>query len=161
MKTYILSIAGIILLSSVVSIIVPNGKMGSFMKGVMRLLILVVIVTPMISLMQSGELNFTLQNYSMDESFLEYCVSIASSDDETYIAEFLFDEYGVIAEIKTVRSIDHYTIKKITANVWDLGIFGQDEHIDNIGHIKMILEEKYGCEAEVYDTGKSNIDLEK
>ncbi len=162
MKTYILSIAGIILLSAVVSIIAPNGKMGVFVKGMTKLLILVVIVAPLISIVKKGEFDCALDNFAEDTPFLEYCAGVVSSDDEKQIAAFLLEDYGVLADVKAVRSADgKYTLEKITVKVLDLGIFGQDEHIDNISRIQIILQEKYGCEAVVYDARKTDNDLEK
>ena len=48
MKAYILSIAGAVLLSAVITIISPSGKMGKFIKGTSKLLILVIMLAPVI-----------------------------------------------------------------------------------------------------------------
>ena len=37
MKAYILSIAGVVLLSAVITIIAPSGKMGKFLRGAVKL----------------------------------------------------------------------------------------------------------------------------
>ena len=43
MKAYILSIAGVVLLAAVITIIAPGGKMGKFLKGAVKLVILFVM----------------------------------------------------------------------------------------------------------------------
>lgn len=150
MKTYILSIAGVILLASVFAIITPNGKTGSFIRGMMKLLILAVIVAPMIGWLMEGDFDFASSEIAADPVFLEQCSEIVSGEDGKEIGAYLLEEFGVTAETEVKRSADgRYSLEKITVKIVDFGIFGQDEHIDIISRIQSALEEKYGCAAEV------------
>lgn len=152
MKTYILSIAGVILLSAVVAMIAPNGKMGAFVRGMMKLLILAVVVTPLISVMKKGDFDFSSSELATDGAFLEQCAELVSTGDEAEINAFIEETYAVTALSAAVRSADgRYALEKITVKITDFGIFGQDEHIDIIREIKEGLEERYGCTAEVYE----------
>lgn len=152
MKTYILSIAGVILLSAVVAMIAPNGKMGAFVRGMMKLLILAVVVTPLISVIKKGDFDFSSSELRSDGEFLEQCALLAAAGDADEINAFVEENYSVTACSAVVCSADGtYAIEKITVKITDFGIFGQDEHIDIIREIKEGLEERYGCTAEVYE----------
>lgn len=157
MKAYILSIAGIILLSAVVSMIVPNGKTGSFVRGMMKLLILAVVAAPMIGWLKTGDFEFSSAPIGEDAAYLETCSVLASRKDGEEIARYLSQEFGVTADAEAERSADgRYALEKITVKIYDFGIIGQDGHIDSISRIRSALEEKYGCPAEVYDEAETD-----
>lgn len=160
MKAYILSIAGVILLSAVLSMIVPNGKTGAFVRGMMKLLILSVVIAPMIGWLKTGEFDFAPSALNENAAYLEKCASIVSQNDESEIRFYLQETFGVTAEAEVTRSTDgRYFLEKITVNIYEFGINGQDGHIDIISRIRSALEERYGCNAEVYD--KTETDLGK
>ena len=54
MKAYILAIAGAVLLSAVVAVIAPSGKMGKFVRGITKLFILLVMLSPLVSFLLKG-----------------------------------------------------------------------------------------------------------
>ena len=77
MRAYILSIAGIVLISAVVSMIAPSGKMGKFIRGTTKLLILLVMLGPIISWVEGKrELSLSSSNIRTDEAYLERCISL-------------------------------------------------------------------------------------
>lgn len=150
MKAYLLTIAGVIILSAVVSILVSDGKMGKFIKGMMRLFVFSVVIVPFISMFGEKDFVFSTAEIESDEGYLIRCSEILEEKDEKEIIEFLSREYGIIGEAEVVRdNSDGFARKKINVKIFDAGIFGQDEHIDIIGRIKIVLEEKYGCQTEV------------
>lgn len=153
LKAYILSIAGVILLTSVVAAIAPNGKMGAFVRGMTKLLVLAVVTAPLISVLKTGKFEFTAAEIQTDSAFLGECAAIVSEEDEREISAYLSD-LSLSAEVRAERSSDGlYTMKKITVKITDFGIFGQDEHIDMIDRIQSDLQDRYGCETVVYEEG--------
>ena len=148
MQAYILSIAGIVLISAVVSMIAPSGKMGKFVRGTTKLMILLVMLSPLISwLGGKTELSLSSSAIDTDEKYLERCISLMEEGDAREISAYLLSEYGVTAEIATERSPDAFRLQKITVNVMDFGIIGQDGHINILTRIGEALEARYGCEV--------------
>ena len=150
MKAYILSIAGIVLISAVVTMIAPSGKMGKFVRGTTKLMILLVMLAPIISWLEGKtELSLSSSSIDTDEAYLERCVSLMEEGDAREIAAYLLSEYGVTAEIYTERNGDTFRLQKITVNVTDFGIIGQDGHINIMTRIGEDLEARYGCEVAI------------
>lgn len=150
MKAYVLAIAGAVLLSAVVTMIAPVGKMGKFIKGTTKLLILVVMLSPLVSWVGSRSFTFRSAKIQTDQQYIDGCVSMLQARDEEEISAFLNTEFGVTAVVQTEREESGtFSLKKITVNITDFGIYGQDVHINMISEIQGALEEKYGCLAEV------------
>ena len=151
MKAYILGIAGAVLLSAVVSIILPEGKMGKFVKGGLKLVVLLVLVSPFVSFFSDGKYRFSDNgSISADGEYLETCGSLMARADEREIYSLLKEKYGVEGEVAVLYSTDGIlSRKKISVNVLDFGIYGEDEHIDIMKKIADGLERTYGCETEV------------
>ncbi len=150
MKSYILAIAGVVLLSAVISVIAPSGKMGKFIKGATRLAILVVMISPFASWLGGGNLTLPTTNIKEDTGYLQYCAEQLAEEDEKQIREFLQNEFSVTAEIQVLRKADSkFSYEKISVIISDFGIIGQDEHINMIYRIQETLQTKYGCPTEV------------
>lgn len=150
MKTYVLAIAGAVLISAVVTVIAPNGKMGKFVKGTMKLLILVVMISPIVKMVGERSFLFEQTTVQADEQYLKGCARFLSTQDEKEISAYLSAEFSVRGEVRTEREAKAgFPLKKIVVNITDFGIYGQDVHINMISEIQGALEEKYGCLAEV------------
>lgn len=152
MKVYVLAIAGAVLLSAVVSIVAPEGKMGKFVKGGMKLVVLIVLVAPFVTFFVKGELpSFTdRSSIAADESYLETCGKLLKESDERAILSYLKENYGVTADVLLEYSDDRFAVrKKICVKIKDFGIYPEDEHIDIMKKITAALRERYGCDTEV------------
>ncbi len=150
MTAYILSIAGAVLLSAVVTILSPNGKMGKFVKGTMKLLILIVMLSPVVSWLSDQNYSFDTSVIGTDTGYLERCAAMLERDDEREIAIYLSDSFSVSGDVEVTRAAESgFPIKKISVKINDFGIIGQDGHIDIMSRIQEAIEEKYGCEAVV------------
>lgn len=152
MKAYILSIAGVVLLTAVVSIIVPNGKMGKFIQGLGKLLTLSVMIAPFASLFlhKDSKFSFSPQTIQKDESYLVSCARMLAERDEEEIGKSLKDEFSVTAEIAVERGkTAGFPSEKITVKITDFGIIGQDGHKDMIDKIQATLAARYGCEVSI------------
>ena len=151
MKAYVLSIAGVVLLSAVAAIISPSGKMGKFIKGMTKLMTLLVILSPLISWV-SGKQTFALETASVqeDKSYLFRCARLLEQQDEEEIVIWLEEEFSVTAAAEVTRAAEvGFAREKIVVKILDFGIIGQDAHINTVSNVKDGLEAKYGCKAEV------------
>ena len=148
MRAYILCIAGAVLLSAVFSVIAPSGKMGNFIKGMSKLILLVVLLMPFFSLARGDGFVFESASLGEDEAYLSRCTSIAEEADAREICALLGEKYAISASVR-IEYDENFLRRKIFVNIEDSGIFGQDRHIDMISDVTELLEERYGCCAEV------------
>lgn len=150
MKTYILAIIGVVLLSAVVTIIAPGGKMGRFLKGATKLAILFVMLLPLRAVLSGDAISVSSGNMALDESYLEHCAKALSAEDAASIVLHLEERYGVTAAVKVERNADAtFSYEKIVVHISDFGISDADEHIYMIEKIEAALETYFGCDAEV------------
>lgn len=151
-KAYILSIAGMILASAVVTILCPSGKMGKFVKGTSRLLLLAVMIAPLAGLAGSGKPELETGQIGGDSAYLEACARLLEERDEAEIAALLREEYALSAEVAVRRGISAYfPLEKITARLDLSGINGEEARINIMTRVREDLGARYRTEAEVYD----------
>ncbi len=151
MKAYVLSVAGIVLIIAAVSIVSPNGKMGKFVKGIGKLFILVVMVTPFVSFFANkGDSVFTTVKIATDEEYLDRCVQLLREEDERDISAFLNDRYQIKGSVAVTRGESSgFPREKIEVKIIDFGIIGQGGNINKTEDVRKALEERYGCKAVV------------
>ncbi len=151
MKGYILSIAGIILISAVVTIVAPNGKMGKFVKGTVGLFILVVMISPLIGWMQKDAPAVEGETaIAEDESYLSKCAEMLAERDEEEIASSIAEQFGIRAEVEVRRAATAwFEREKITVKLDAEGINGEEERINIMTRIREALSVRYGCALEI------------
>lgn len=155
MKAYLLTLTGAILLSAVLSILVSDGKIGKFIKGMTRLFVFSVVILPIASMFGEKRLSFSASEVGTDVGYLKKCAALLSERDETEIKEYLKEEYSLDSEAAVERAAEgNFEREKIVVYIEEFGIFGQEGHIDMIACIQADLEEKYGCQTEVIWQGK-------
>ncbi len=152
MKGYVLSIAGVILISAVISIIAPSGKMGKFVKSMSRLFIFVILITPFVRFVKNPDAVLPSSEITEDEGYLRAYTSMLCKADEEEIASWMEEEYGVKSSVFVSRSSDDFSYKKIVVSVTDFGINGEESHIDILSAAKERLFGRYGCDVEVGET---------
>lgn len=150
MQAYILTIAGVILFSAVITILAPHGKMGTFLKGMSKLVILCALVAPIVQFF-SGEVTVPQgSDPAFDTAYFAFCADECAKEDAESIENFLFKEYGAETDVVVRRNADMtFSYEKISVEILNPGIFDMDEHIHISEEIERRLEAIYGCEAEV------------
>ena len=73
MKAYILSIVGVILLTAVITIIAPHGKMEKFLKGTAKLVVLGALIAPIAGFLTEKVPSLSTAEIGTDTAYLEYC----------------------------------------------------------------------------------------
>ncbi len=150
MKAYILSIAGVVILSAVVAIICPNGKMGTFVKGCTRLFVLVVMISPLVGWIRTGKPALETGELEEDPAYLAACAHLLEERDEAAIAAYLSDEFSLSAEVDATRAASAYfPLEKIKVKLDLSGINEEEARIYIMTRVKEALETQYGTEAEV------------
>lgn len=150
MRAYLLAVAGAVLLSALLSLLVPEGKTGAFVKGCGRLVVVLSVVSPLLSLFSGKPQLFTSAEVGGDEGYLGACARILSEESGREIGRYLSEEFSVTAVVTAEHGTEEgFPLRKITVKIDGTGIFGQDGHIDMAERVKSALEARYGCEAEV------------
>jgi len=155
MKEYILSIISVILLTGVAGIILPDGKMGKFVKSVFALITLVIILNPLVSLMRqftSGNYEPTFGNdaeIKEDVEFIDY-IEFTRARLMSEKAEEALKEKGYEGTVEVIyESIDYnFKIKKIKVNLKNKVIDGVDKHI-NIEEVKQAVADALAVKKEL------------
>lgn len=152
MSAYILAVAGAVLLSAALSVILPGGKMGAFLKGMSRLVVFAVLAAPLVSAITKRDLSLQSAELGEDSGYLAECARLLSERDEAEIAIFLQTEYSLAASASVTREpTGGFPLAKIRINLPADGISGQEAHIDISDCIRAALAGKYVCKEELIE----------
>ena len=106
MGAWLLKITGVIALSTLSSLLIPNGQTKKYIKGIFALITLFVLVSPLPKLLKSDFSGFpnvfdTVSELEIDETFLYGVATNAHKTQERNIEKFL-KEKGIEAKVKFV-----------------------------------------------------------
>lgn len=95
MTAYLLSAVGVIFLSVIVSILVPEGKLNKSIVFVMRLCCIFVLIRPIVGV-------FKIEDKSSGEEFFdyEYVCNVYSENQSGQIEELIYKEMGIETECR-------------------------------------------------------------
>lgn len=152
MKGYILAVAGAVLLSAAFTVLLPQGKTGKFLKGMLRLVVVAVAVAPFVSLLSEKEFSFRQDLPGSDAGYLAACAQMISGREEKELALFLEREFSVEAETEVRRGTEEgFPLQKVKIIVRADGIFGEEAHIDMAERIGRAAAEELGCGGEIVE----------
>ncbi len=159
MQTYILSVCGAVILSALVMILLPEGKLGKFVQGILRLFCLFVVTMPLFSLVASWkDGNIQLpetdeEETILDEEFISYVFSQRAEEEEAAWCEYVNEEFGVRISAEVLwEFVDYaYKVTRIKIKIEDFGIYEEDEHIFVIEQVKERISGMVSAEVEVYE----------
>ena len=105
MKGYLLCIIGTVLLSSIITAIIPEGKTAKVIKGMAKLVCLLAILAPIPRFLQNwkGEdknlgKNLSETVISTDESFIKYYCEMRVENVEMQLEEEIQEKFSVSAK---------------------------------------------------------------
>lgn len=106
MGAWLLKITGVIALSALSSLLIPNGQTKKYVKGIFALITLFVLVSPLPKLLKSDFSGFpnafdTAGELEIDETFLHGVATNTYKTRERNIEKFL-KEKGIEAKVKFV-----------------------------------------------------------
>lgn len=135
-SVWVLSIAGIIVLSVLIDLILPNGSTANFIKNIFAYVVILVIITPIFSFFSNKEVNIesffqdneiTLQTdfiSSVNQSSLD---NLAEKIEKKLESQNIFGvKIGIVGDIfeKTL------TISQVSVDLTDLVIKENSSHIN-------------------------------
>lgn len=149
MKSWILSICAVIILTTIVSFILPDGKMKKPIESVFSLLTIIAIISPLFSI---DLLNFKFDlvndyDFNYQESFLGY-ISESKKQKNLDDCKIILKDLGINNTDVLIYYIDdsELEIKRISINLKNSVIISEKEHIDIINEAKKDISDYFQIE---------------
>ena len=150
MKEWIISVVSVVFIVSISSYIVPEGKIGDYIKGIFSFLLIFVIVKPLFSV---NDNNFTLKsltvnsaNIEVQTNYLDYVYDKKYQNLLTNCINSL-EQLGIkntSIDIKyTINENGIFNLEKIIVNLQNAVMNTNKEHIDIIEEIKNNFVNKF------------------
>ncbi len=98
MSGWILSVTAVICLTVLLDIIMPDGQMKKYVKGIVSIIVIFVIITPLASI-AVGEFDLTKGNITIDSDMLDNLESTSDRYRETQLEAMLSDD-DITADVK-------------------------------------------------------------
>lgn len=149
---WILSIVGVVLLGVIIDIILPEGQVSKYIRGVVCLATVLVIISPLAKL---GNKDFNIKNYisteiELDEGMLVQINQSKAKNIEQSLEKLLQDKG--YENIDVSISADYYSAQmEITAIFVDLSktvLNGESVNINKYEEITSLIVESLGVEEE-------------
>ena len=153
MKEYLLAVTGIVLFSSIVIAILPNGKMNEMMKSIARMACVLCIVSPLVDFFV-GNKNipsiFEESGIEMQSEFIEYCSNERVMETEELLVSELKNIAPMMDSLKiiwTTETIHHSTYQGSIIKIDKIIIYMAGENSDSFDEkIRSYMRENYGVE---------------
>ena len=156
---WVLSIAGVVSLSVIVELIMPEGSLNKYIRGVFSFIIMLVIIAPLPSLVGK---NFDFSNislegqYQLQEDYIYqmnvYKTQALQNDISNQIKQSGYD--NVVVSVSSENYSSQFKIKAIYVELANLVINGQAQHTNIVDIekeiLQIILSRANVDEAEVY-----------
>ena len=142
---WVLSIAGVVSLSVIVELIMPEGNLNKYIRGVFSFIIMLVIIAPLPSLVGK---NFDFSNiglegqYQLQEDYIYqmnvYKTQALQNDISNQIKQSGYD--NVVVSVSSENYSSQFKIKAIYVELANLVINGQAQHTNIVDIEKEILQ---------------------
>ena len=142
MKAWIVSIIAVVIITAIISLILPEGKTGKFIKSIFSLFIVFTIIKPMFYLKNNEfkyEDIFNQSEIELQFGFIEYVFQSKIDEYENNCIEILENSGVNNAFVEIIYSNDKETTIKIECvliNLENSVIISDKSHIDIIKEIK-------------------------
>ena len=142
LSTWVMSILGIVIISLLIEIILPNGKTSKIIKGIMAVLSIFVIISPIKNLVGDINLELISKEFAIDKSF------IANRDNEkldvykeTIEKDLKSNGYlNISISFKTFLSKEETQIESVFVDLRGLVLSNEKLNIDKYTNITAIIK---------------------
>lgn len=155
-SSWVLSIAGIVCISVIIEIIMPEGQMNKYIRGVLSFIIILVIISPLPNLLKAKDINInpTINQIGIQQEFIDN-FNIAKKDAYELDLSKLMESIGygdVSFELNLKTDGEKYYFDKLFVDLSKLVIKENAQHKDIVEIKEEILGEvsKVIKDVEVY-----------
>ena len=152
LSVYLLSVVGVVILSSILNLLLENSKLHGYIKSVTSLILVFVIVSPLPKLLKSkiDLTSFLDETITFNENYKEVFSSQQKLTLEKNLEKVLSDEgfVGASVEVWADFENEHMKINYIFVDLSGLVLNTNLEHINEIEAIKSLLIKNTGVDEE-------------
>jgi hypothetical protein len=148
---YLLTVIGMILLGTILTAIIHEGKTAEIIKGIVKLVCVLAIISPVFRFLKSGDLNdlndknsqdfFNGQGIEANGEYIQYYCEMRVRQTESALEKELYEKFSLLSEILLAWSLQEDGEKQI--------------HIDKIS-VKFLEERGEEVKKEVWEYLKNN-----
>lgn len=129
MTEYLLTVTGIVLISSILTNVLALGKTSGIIKNVVRLCLYLAILSPIYQFFQNqfdAKNNSIFQNYfnesviETDTDYIKYCSEKSLENTERLLQDELLQKYGIVATVTVQLFDESKKIEKIYIETIDI-----------------------------------------
>ena len=165
MNAYLLSVIGTVLISAVLTAIIPNGKTATVIRGVAKLACVVAIVSPVLQFFQTGKLgteggensknnsgNFQQIGIQADEEFIQYYCEIRVRETERALETELKEEFDAETQVVLQWELQKENVENryLSEEIFieEIQILWKGERDESMQKtVCEYVENRYGCEV--------------
>ena len=124
MSEYLLSLIGVVLLSAILTAIIPEGKTAGLIKSVMRMVCVLAIISPILTFLGDGALSVSgIKNSTsilsetgiqQDSAFIHYYSEMRVTETEKALQEEMFERFSVNCEVELLWGFESEKVGKNT-----------------------------------------------
>ncbi len=157
-SSYILTIAGVVLISVIVELVMPDGQMNKYIKSVFSFFIVGVIIAPLPNILSNKNLTsvFEVGEYQLQEDYLYALncskIEILQGEEEEFLMKQGYKKVKLVFYAKDLYNSE-LKIDKVKINLKNLIIEQNVEHKD-INEFKFYLSQRY---TDKFDIGGGSI----
>lgn len=145
MKIWVLNLVGISLMGILIEILLPSGKTNKYIKGILSLVTISVVISPIISIFtnQSTIKNFFDQDIVVDEQFVASTNQSSNQREEKLIESMLESQGYKGVEINIIPSNDSQNkIEFVKICTKNMVIDSENSNIDIKGKITSLVSKR-------------------
>ena len=156
MAAYILAVCGAVLLATLVTILLPDGKIGKFINGILRLFCVLILMLPIYNLVdqwrKDGFSATTNGKIELDNSFLEHNYAIWAEEKKAQIQKVVEEEFKIVVAVSMQWTYlrEQFIVQKVEIKIESFGIIPVDEHIYTIQQVQKRVAKIVNTEVVVY-----------
>ena len=131
MKEWLISVTVLILITSIVSYIIPNGQIGDFIKGIFSFVVILAMLKPMMALTELSNFNFQ-KEVSVQTQYIDYTSQKIVEEYEWKCKQIVSNALCDCTVLIDYEINDEYQIEILSAKILldNPGIILQPEHIN-------------------------------
>ncbi|MBQ4052808.1 MAG: hypothetical protein IJD33_00545 [Clostridia bacterium] len=156
MSGYLLSVIGIVLFSSILIAVLPNGKTADMIRGITRIACVITMLSPVVYFFVDGgnfDGFFGEKGIETEAAFIQYCSEERIEQAEILLQKELSEKYDGIHKIEMQWESEAIHFGGYTANgvkIVKIVVFVNQALSDHIEReIIEYLFNQYGCEGQV------------
>lgn len=130
MQRYILSIVGMIIVSVVCGVVLPEGRMSNFLKSSIALFLFFVIVSPIIEIATNKNNLFKDIQIEIQQEFLSSAVDSQVDNAISKVENSLRDNFFIETDVEIVHYVENNVAIFKSVEIWITNINKPDHTID-------------------------------